>query len=177
MPLETEEFDLDVAGVIEGADKSSAVSFSWDYLTHYHDLFAPWKNDPINLIEIGVQTGRSLKLWEAYFSQARIVGLDIDSNCARFATDRTIVEIGSQADPGVLHRITTKYPPTIFIDDGSHLAPHIIYTFERAFPSLTPGGLYIVEDLGLHLEEDGDKWNAGSPVTARGRVKTNLRIV
>jgi len=166
MPLETEEFDLDVAGVIEGTDKSSAVSFSWNYLTHYQDLFAPWKDDPINLIEVGVQTGRSLKLWETYFSQARIVGLDIDPNCARFATDRTIIEIGSQADPGILHRITTKYPPTIFIDDGSHLAPHIIYTFERAFPSLTPGGLYIVEDLGLHLEDDGDKWNAGSPVTA-----------
>jgi hypothetical protein len=166
MALETDEFDLDVAGEIEGTDKSSAVSFCWDYLSHYQELFVPWKNEAINLIEVGIQTGRSLKVWEAYFPRATIVGLDIDQNCTRFANNRTVIEIGSQADPGILHRVTAKYPPTIFIDDGSHLATHIIYTFERVFPSLLPGGLYIVEDLALHLEEDGEKWNGGSPTAA-----------
>jgi hypothetical protein len=166
MALETDEFDLDVAGEIEGTDKSSAVSFCWDYLSHYQELFVPWKNEAINLIEVGIQTGRSLKVWEAYFPRATIVGLDIDQNCTRFANNRTVIEIGSRADPGILHRVTAKYPPTIFIDDGSHLATHIIYTFERVFPSLLPGGLYIVEDLALHLEEDGEKWNGGSPTAA-----------
>lgn len=166
MALETDEFDLDVAGVIEGTDKSSAVAFCWGYLTHYQELFAPWKDETINIIEVGVQTGRSLRVWEAYFTRATIVGLDIDQHCTRFANNRTVIEIGSQADPGVLHRITAKYPPTIFIDDGSHLATHIIYTFERVFPSLTPGGLYIVEDLALHFAEDGEKLNGGSPTTA-----------
>ena len=166
MTVSADPFDLDVIGVIEGTDKSSAISHSWDYLRQYQRLFEPWRHEPINLVEIGVQGGFSLKVWEAYFTRATIVGIDIDPGCARFANERTIIEIGSQDDPELLHRVLTQYPPTIFIDDGSHLGHHVIYTFEHAFPALCPGGLYVAEDLAFHLAPDADRWKGESDIWA-----------
>jgi len=166
MPAATDQFDLDIIGVIEGTDKSSAFSHSWDYLRDYQRLFEPWKDEPINLIEIGVRGGSSLKVWEAYFTRATIVGIDIHPGCARFANERTVIEIGSQDDPELLHRVLAQYPPTIFIDDGSHLGHHVIYTFEHAFPALRPGGLYIAEDLAFHMAPDADRWKGESEIRA-----------
>jgi tetratricopeptide (TPR) repeat protein len=70
------------------------------------------------------------------------------------------VEIGSQDDPAFLARMCAAYPPTIIIDDGSHLAHHVIYTFERMYPSLLPGGFYVVEDLSFHAGERAAKWRS-----------------
>jgi Tfp pilus assembly protein PilF len=106
-----------------------------------------------------------LKVWKAFFTRAHIIGVDINPTCARFADDRVSIEIGSQDDPGFLLELAAKYPPSIIIDDGSHRTDHVIYTFERLFPSLLPGGIYIVEDLDLHIREP-KKWQGpggGSP--------------
>src|SRR5215469_13685137 len=94
-----EAIDLDMIGVLEGTDKSSAVAGCWDYLRHYQPLFAPWRDEPINVIEIGVAHGSSLSVWKNYFSKANIVGVDINPDCKRYELDRAIVEIGSQIDP------------------------------------------------------------------------------
>lgn len=151
--------DMNQTGVLEGTDKSSSVLYGWDYLRHYEEWFSRWKDEAINLIEIGVATGSSLHVWQSYFSKAHIVGVDINPQCARFASERVSIEIGSQEDPGFLHRVCAKYPPTIIIDDGSHQAHHIVYTFEHLFPALVPGGLYIVEDLDFHFGETARSWS------------------
>ncbi len=183
MDLAKAAFDLDVVGAIEGTDKSSSVSYAWDYLRHYQDQFAPWRNEPINLIEIGVQRGRSLNVWKAYFSRANIVGIDIDRSCASLARDRVVIEIGSQEDPGFLHGVCAKYPPSIVIDDGSHLAHHIVFTFEQIFPALVPGGLYVVEDTEFQFGQHGVHWAGDGSVsvpdyfTAMARARMANRTV
>lgn len=150
--------DLDVVGVIEGTDKSSSVKSSWDYLRHYQRIFDRFREQPINIIEIGVASGSSLGVWKLLFSRARIIGVDISPSCKRFEGDRVTIEIGSQDDPEFLARLCADYPPTIIIDDGSHRSDHMIYTFERMFPSLLPGGLYVVEDIALHFGPGATKW-------------------
>jgi len=54
-------------------------------------------------------------------------------------------------DADFLSRLCEQYPPTVFIDDGSHRADHIRFTFEHVFPLLAPGGCYIIEDLHFHF--------------------------
>jgi cytochrome c-type biogenesis protein CcmH/NrfG len=160
------DLDLDIIGVIEGTNKSSSVTLSCDYLRHYQRLFGRFRKEQINIVEIGVQGGPSLKVWKSYFTRAHIVGVDISPRCARFADDRVSIEIGSQDDPGFLAQVVAKYPPTIIVDDGSHRADHIIYTFERLFPSLVPGGIYVVEDLVVHCGPGAKKMQGlggGSP--------------
>ena len=153
-----DSFDLDILGAIEGTDKSSTIGLKWDYLRHYQAAFPGLRNEPITIIEIGVEGGSSLKLWRWFFPRATIVGVDLNPACARYAGDRVIIEIGSQDDPGFLAHLCAKYSPTIVIDDGSHLANHVIYTFERLYPSLRPGGIYVVEDLALHFGQEKLRW-------------------
>lgn len=144
--------ELDIIGALCGTDKSSSESFSWDYLRHYESLFARFRHEPVNLIEIGVQRGPSVQAWKAWFTKATIVGVDIDPGCRRLVDDRVAIEIGSQYDGEFLANLCKTYPPSIFIDDGSHLAHHMIFTFEKVFPDLLPGGLYLIEDFAFHAE-------------------------
>ena len=121
---------------------------SLNYLDVYEVYLGRLRNEPIRVLEIGVRDGASLRMWEEYFPQARIFGLDIDPDCVRQQTERVCVEIGDQADPGVIERIGRGAGPFhLIVDDGSHLNRDIIRTFEGLWPWLAAGGVYIIEDL------------------------------
>jgi hypothetical protein len=154
---------LDSLGILQGTDKSS---LAWDYLRHFEREFSQFRDQSINLIEIGVAGGSSLRAWTQFFTLARIVGVDINPNCKHFANDRVSIEIGSQADPEFLTSLCEKYPPSIVIDDGSHQADHIRFTFEHVFPLLADGGCYVVEDLHFHFSEGHAKaWRGSATVS------------
>jgi len=58
----------------------------WDkwssYLPFYQKLLTPHQNDPIRLLEIGVQNGGSLEDWSKYLPNAEaIIGCDINPKC------------------------------------------------------------------------------------------------
>ena len=152
---------LDVIGAIEGTDKSSGIH---DYLRHYEALFAPWKHSAIAVLEIGVLGGASLRMWEQFFARARIIGADINPDVQRHSTDRVTIEIGSQDDATFLDHLCNTYAPTIIIDDGSHMAHHVIFTFEHCFRLLPPGGIYVVEDLYFHLGPQAQQYRGPSPI-------------
>jgi hypothetical protein len=154
--------DLDVVGALQDSDKSSCIRFGWDYLRHYEMLLAEYRHLPINVLEIGVSRGGSLRSWAWFFTQAQITGIDIDATCTRHEAPRVHVEIGSQIDAEFLDRVTSEAPPTVIIDDGSHNYEHMILTFEHLLPKLAPGGLYIVEDIGFHFGPDA-KPRGGKP--------------
>jgi hypothetical protein len=63
----------------------------------------------------------------------------------------------------------------IIIDDGSHQAPHIIFTFGRMFPALLPGGCYIIEDLFFHEGEAAVQTRGSAPMGAQDYVLTFAR--
>jgi tetratricopeptide (TPR) repeat protein len=164
---------LDLIGIGQATDKSSLIG---DYLRHYEKLFWDIRDSEFNFIEIGVFRGGSARTWERFFSRARIVGVDINPDCRRYATDRVKIEIGSQNDPDFLHRLVTTYPPQVIIDDGSHQSYDVIFTFERLFPTLLPGGIYVIEDLHFHLlEADAERLRGGSPVLAHDYVADLVR--
>ena len=75
-----------------------------NYFDIYEQYLAPMKNEPINLLEIGVLGGKSLRVWADYFPKAKIFGLDIDPACAQQAGGRINITIGSQIDHEVLTR-------------------------------------------------------------------------
>jgi len=146
---------LNEHGILAGTDKSS---LGHSYLRHYERLFGHLRHRPLTLLEIGIAHGDSLRMWQAYFSVALIVGVDISPACQQFATNRCTVEIGSQADPAFLQQIGQKYRPQIIIDDGSHRADHIVFTFEKLFPLLEPDGYYCIEDVHFHAGGGAAHW-------------------
>jgi hypothetical protein len=164
---------LDLIGITEATDKSSLIG---DYLRHYERLFDNLRDDEFNFIEIGVLNGASARTWARFFSRAHIIGVDINAHCRSYASDRITIEIGSQNDPEFLHRLVTMYPPRVIIDDGSHQSYDIIFTFERLFPALEPGGIYVIEDLHFHLlEHEAERLRGGSPILAHEYVLNLVR--
>lgn len=118
------------------------------YLHFYEQYLQPFRHQPINILEIGVRSGASLRMWREYFTRARIVGLDNDPACKQHEGDRISVEIGDQSDPASLEKACSQVRSfDIIIDDGCHLIPHILASFQYLFPRLSSKGLYIIEDL------------------------------
>ena len=119
------------------------------YTVHYARYLAPLRDRPIRLLEIGVMKGASMKLWEAYFPQARIFGLDINPDCAQYATDRTRIFIGDQTDRDFLRSVVAEVggPLDVVIDDGGHMMSQHLVSLEELLPHIAPGGIYAIEDL------------------------------
>lgn len=168
------DLTLDELGMSEGTTKSS---LRMDYLRHYEEMLSAYRDQELNLIEMGVQNGGSLPIWEAFFSKAVIVGIDINEKSKRYATQRSIVEIGSQADPQFLARVAGAHSPTIVVDDGSHRADYTIFSFETLFPLLRPGGCYVIEDLFLHFGASAGQWRGeatSTPIAYFQRLFTSV---
>ena len=160
----------------------------------YQHLYGQWlpsrQQQPVSLLEIGVGCmmpygpGKSAHLWLSYFAQPRVIAiLDLfrGKNCsaewrARTASWASLQErvsrnlysiVGSQSDPNVLKRVTALGPFDFIIDDAAHLTPLINASLAFLFPAaLTPGGVYVVEDLQSARESDDAKRAPGGRAAA-----------
>ena len=136
---------LDELGLKHGTDKSSA---HHDYLRFFETFFAPLRDEPVTLLEIGVHRGASLRMWEDYFPRATIIGVDILPACKRFEHDRVRIELADQSNVEHLAHLALKHGPfDIIIEDGSHMWEHQITSVRTLFPFLKNAGYYIAEDL------------------------------
>jgi hypothetical protein len=55
----------------------------WDhYFEIYDRYFTKYRNQPVNILEIGISHGGSLQLWRKYFGeQAQIFAVDVNEDC------------------------------------------------------------------------------------------------
>lgn len=107
--------------------------------------------NPITLVEVGVQKGGSLEMWANYFTipENKIIGIDVDPECKKLSYKKSNirVEIGDQGSEAFWDGFLAAIPSIdIFIDDGGHYMNQQITTFEKVFPKLNMGGVYICED-------------------------------
>lgn len=125
--------------------KTGKVSDKWESYLHFYDTeFSRYKHLKLNLLEIGIQNGGSLETWAEYFPFAKhIIGVDIDPKCANltFSDERICVHVADAAE------LDLDIQLNIIIDDGSHTSSDIVRNFQKWWPRLLPGGLYVVEDF------------------------------
>ncbi len=125
----------------------------WEqYLGIYEREFAAFRarNEPIDLLEVGVQNGGSLELWGEYLPEgSTITGLDIDPKVSDlvFASDAVQAYVADGTDPEAVQGVLGGRAFDIIIDDGSHTSSDIKAAFKALFGRLKAGGLYIIEDL------------------------------
>lgn len=131
------------------AKKCGTDKFEQGYMKYYAEYFDCLRERPIRLLEIGIQSGSSLRFWERYFLNARIWGLDIDASCKEHETDKTKVIIGDQENHAFLREVIDASGGNydIVIDDGGHLISQQKTSFKVLFDSLKNGGIYVIEDL------------------------------
>lgn len=154
------------------------------YLPRYDPILAPWVDEPIVLLELGVHTGGSLLLWRDYFPRGTIVGVDVKRWPGFEPPDRVRVFEGSQADRPFLSRVAAEVAPAgfdIIIDDASHLGEPTRVAFWHLFDHhLKPGGLYVIEDWGTGYWDDWPDGRSLAPepswrrLLRRWRPKTAL---
>ena len=100
-----------------GTDKSSDIH---SYCVKYEKYLPFNRYDQLNILEIGILNGKSLKTWKEYYYRSNIVGIDINPDCKKYEEERVSVEIGSQADGSFLNQVKEKYGPfDLILDDGS----------------------------------------------------------
>lgn len=119
-----------------------------EYCEIYEMYLNKYRNQKFTLLELGVggdedplKGGASLKMWEEYFPEATIYGVDINEKRG-LDTYRTTVIKDSQINPEL-----SLLNADVIIDDASHLNSLTIKTFENLYPSLPKGSFYFVEDI------------------------------
>lgn len=134
------------------SDKGTIQGAKHGFSEIYDDYFIGYKDKEINILEIGVNDGSSLRMWYEYFSKALIYGLDIDDKSC-YNNDRVSCGILDQSKDDHLDyfakNINTKFD--IILDDGSHHLRDQQLTFYYFLDLLNPGGIYVIEDLHTSL--------------------------
>lgn len=125
-----------------------------NYLVYYWMHFRDIRFDVRKVVEIGVQTDRSIRMWEEFFPNATIYGIDIDPACKRFEGGRRRIFVGDQGDADFCARVIRETGAVdIVIDDGSHRVEHQLASFRALFPAMTDHGIYVIEDTGGCVED------------------------
>mmetsp|Transcript_43489 Transcript_43489/g.94733 ORF Transcript_43489/g.94733 Transcript_43489/m.94733 type:complete len:349 (+) Transcript_43489:109-1155(+) len=118
----------------------------WAYERH----LARYKNTPVALAEVGVQSGGSILMWETVLGpQCHMYGLDIAPATQKFQDSRTTITIGDQGDPAMWHNFFSTVTPAldVLIDDGGHTGPQMCTTTAEVWPHIKAGGILAIEDI------------------------------
>lgn len=121
-----------------------------NYLPFYWMHFRDIRDRVRNVCEIGVQSDRSIRMWEEFFPNATIYGVDVDPAVREFEGGRRKILIGDQSDLSFLKSLIDRVDGglDVVIDDASHNMRHQLITFNALFPALTDHGVYVIEDTG-----------------------------
>ena len=127
-----------------GTDKD----VSHAYIPIYERLLTHLVGKSPSVVEMGVASGKSLLMWEEYFQNATILGIDIIDPPAVIDGHPSITFRKANAgNAQALDEATTGMMFDVIIDDASHLLDDQRVAFGAMFPKLKVGGYYFIEDV------------------------------
>jgi hypothetical protein len=124
------------------------------YIDEYEKLLGD-RRDNITILEIGVRYGHSIRMWNEYFSNSTIVGVEISIDSINVLkndvpfnknTNNLDIILGNATDENILEELK-NYEFDIIIDDGSHFFNDQVKTFGILKNKMNSGGIYIIEDV------------------------------
>lgn len=129
------------------------------YCNNYEKHLQRFRDKPVNLLELGVggyhrrdKGASGLRMWYNFFlnKETKIHGVDIYDKSLITLPPGIKIHKGSQDDERFLLTLMKDYGVPLWdivIDDASHINSKTLKSFEILFPLLTPGGIYIIEDI------------------------------
>lgn len=120
------------------------------YLPVYESLFKNIKDSVKNILEIGVYTGGSMLLWNDYFLNATVHGLDVRPEPDIIKNIDRIKFYNADAYNFDFIRTTfeeTNMKFDILIDDGPHSLDSMMIFASKYSPLLTDKGILVIEDI------------------------------
>ena len=151
--FEIEESSAEVISIFKNP------SFVHDYVHCLENM------DARNVVEVGIKHGGSAVFFWNLLKPEKLCCIELASSADQLTayieqqglTDRLTTHYNTdQADKTRLREILDarfgKAPLDVVIDDASHLYTPSLATFEVLFPQLRQGGLYFLEDWGVHVK-------------------------
>jgi len=130
------------------------------YFDVYAKYLARFRGTDVHFAELGVWSGGSLVMWRWFFGpKAVIYGIDISNRTMvyqdnpKYGSPAKIL-IGDQGSPDFWLEFKKQVPRLdVFLDDGGHMPVPQMTTLDAVLPHLSPGGVYLTEDLhgGEHV--------------------------
>ena len=151
----------DIRTIFYGLEK---ISDKWDpYFDVYDKHLSRFRGKSPKILEIGVQNGGSIDMWQQYFGEGtKIVGIDVLPECANLNYNGDVeIVIGDQSSEQFWDEFLEKYGEfDIVIDDGGHTMIQQITTINKVFPFVKEGGVFICEDTHTSYWQDwGGQFN------------------
>ena len=136
---------LDDIATRHGTDKSTA---GHGYTDIYEELFRDRRLSISRVLEFGVHTGASLRMWAEYFTEATVFGIEKRSVRGNFGPRVKVVK-GSCT----VWRNLGDAAFDLIVDDASHQTADQMAAWNVWHPFVAVGGWYVIEDL--HVQKKG----------------------
>ena len=120
------------------------------YLEIYAEIFDPIKEQINNLLEIGVWKGGSMSLWNDYFLDANIYGIDINDLPIDFIIKPRMTFYKDNAyDINFIQQnfIDKSITFDVLIDDGPHTLSSMQFFAQHYSKLLNNNGILVIEDI------------------------------
>lgn len=135
---------------------------------------------PKRILEIGIKYGGSLALWRHIFPECSVLGIDVELQVPEKARLHFghVGGVEIREMDAISKDVCGLGNFDLIIDDGSHVFRDITESYHLLWPSVNPGGFYVIEDwysspsesakLISHLTCNGpfpiiDNWTCGDP--------------
>ena len=127
------------------------------YIDEYEKLLDEYRKNS-TVLEIGICRGESLKMWDEYFINSEVYGIDITDIYIKdlINENKYNIIIGNATSNDILNQLS-DLTFDVIIDDGSHLIDDQINSFNILKNRMKPNGIYIIEDVN-NLDSTIDRY-------------------
>ena len=142
-----------------GTDKGTIFREGHGYSEIYEDYIKGFIGKHPKILEIGIENGGSLRMWNDYFAgDCEIYAIDIVPEKRMYETQNTHIFIQDQSSKTDWENFKSQFPNNgeeffdIIVEDGSHFPQHQIITlFELCNCVKKHEGIYVAEDLHTNI--------------------------
>ena len=117
------------------------------YMPIYDKLFENYRNDSINMLEIGIQHGGSVYLWSEYFTKGSIFGIDIAESPKWLKDISNVITFKENAYSKEGLELFNDNMFDILIDDGPHTLNSMKYVAKNYLCKMKKNGILVIEDI------------------------------
>lgn len=137
------------------------------YIDEYEKLLKDHRENS-TVLEIGICRGESLKMWDEYFINSKVYGIDITDQYIKdlISENKYNIIIGNACSDSILIQLNDLMFDVI-IDDGSHRIIDQVNSFNILKNKMNPNGIYIIEDVN----------NIDSSINELTELHNNIQII
>lgn len=121
----------------------------------YEEILKPYRETAKNVLEIGLFSGNSLRMWEQYFTNAKVYGIDCDEQPhggmadlrPMIAEGNHNIIIGDATNPADVEKYFKGIKFSVVIEDANHDPIQQQQIYLALKPYLEEGSICIIEDV------------------------------